>query len=585
MLFGFGLLGARLVHLQIVKHEELATQAENNRIAVVPIVPNRGLIVDRNGVVLANNYSAYTLEITPSKAGELEPLIDRLAQVVDIQTRDRKRLKRLLEESKSFESLPIRTKLTDEEVARFTAQRFRFPAWTSRRGSFRNYPLGEIGSHLLGYIGRINQAEKEAIEETEDAANYRGTEYIGKLGVEQSYEAELHGPPASRRSRPAPAAGRCGASRATRRRPATRWCCRWTSAAGAGRATVRRPARGALVALDPRNGEVLAFVSKPTFDPNLFVDGIDHESWKELNESIDKPLLNRALRGTYPPGSTFKPFMAMAALNTGKRSPSQIIYDGGTFQFGNHTFRSHGDTGLGPVDMTRAIVKSSNVYYYSLANEMGVDLMHDQLEPFGFGRKTGIDVEGEVTGLLPSTGVEAQGPKARAAEVVRRRDHLAGHRPGLQQLHHAAAVQRHRHAGVGRAALQAAPVREIEDVSTGERRPMAHVTLPPLPLKPEHVELITRALYGVTQEGTSVRSYLGAPYKTGGKTGTAQAVGIRPTRSTTPRRWKSTSATIRCTWRSRRWRRRPSRWPSSWSRTPASAPRPARRSRAACSTT
>ena len=187
VLFGFGLLGARLVHLQIVKHQELATQAENNRIAVVPIVPNRGLIVDRNGVVLANNYSAYTLEITPSKAGELEPLIDRLAEVVEIQTRDRKRLKRLLEESKSFESLPIRTKLTDEEVARFTAQRFRFPGVDIKARLFRNYPLGEVGSHLLGYIGRINQAEKEAIEETEDAANYRGTEYIGKLGIGMAF--------------------------------------------------------------------------------------------------------------------------------------------------------------------------------------------------------------------------------------------------------------------------------------------------------------------------------------------------------------------------------------------------------------
>ncbi|MBS0444153.1 MAG: penicillin-binding protein 2, partial [Proteobacteria bacterium] len=363
VLFGFGLLGARLVHLQIVKHQELATQAENNRIAVVPIVPNRGLIVDRNGVVLANNYSAYTLEITPSKAGELEPLIDRLAEVVEIQTRDRKRLKRLLEESKSFESLPIRTKLTDEEVARFTAQRFRFPGVDIKARLFRNYPLGEVGSHLLGYIGRINQAEKEAIEETEDAANYRGTEYIGKLGIEQSYEAELHGQTGFEEVETS-AGGR--PVRRLKSNPATPGNKVVLSVDIKLQALVEQlfgDRRGALVALDPRNGEVLAFVSKPTFDPNLFVDGIDHESWKELNESIDKPLLNRALRGTYPPGSTFKPFMAMAALNTGKRSPSQIIYDGGTFQFGNHTFRSHGDTGLGPVDMVRSIVKSSNVYY------------------------------------------------------------------------------------------------------------------------------------------------------------------------------------------------------------------------------
>ena len=528
VLFGFGLLGARLVHLQIVKHEELATQAENNRIAVVPIVPNRGLIVDRNGVVLANNYSAYTLEITPSKAGELEPLIDRLAEVVEIQTRDRKRLKRLLEESKSFESLPIRTKLTDEEVARFTAQRFRFPGVDIKARLFRNYPLGEIGSHLLGYIGRINQAEKEAIEETEDAANYRGTEYIGKLGVEQSYEAELHGQTGFEEVETS-AGGR--PVRRLKSNPATPGNKVVLSVDIKLQALVERlfgERRGALVALDPRNGEVLAFVSKPTFDPNLFVDGIDHESWKELNESIDKPLLNRALRGTYPPGSTFKPFMAMAALNTGKRSPSQIIYDGGTFQFGNHTFRSHGDTGLGPVDMVRSIVKSSNVYYYSLANELGVDLMHDQLEPFGFGRKTGIDVEGEVTGLLPSTEWKRKAYKKPelqkwyAGETISLGIGQGYNNFTMLQLSSATATL-----VSGGQRYKPRLVREIEDVSTGERRPMAHVTLPPLPLKPEHVELITRALYGVTQEGTSVRSYLGAPYKTGGKTGTAQAVGIR----------------------------------------------------------
>ncbi len=528
VLFGFGLLAARLVHLQIVKHDELATQAENNRIAVVPIVPNRGLIVDRNGVVLANNYSAYTLEITPSKAGALEPLIDRLAEVVDIQPRDRKRFKRLLEESKKLESLPIRTRLTDEEVARFTAQRFRFPGVDIKARLFRNYPLGETGSHLIGYIGRINQAEKEAIEETEDAANYRGTEYIGKLGVEQSYEAELHGTTGFEEVETS-AGGR--PVRRLRSNPATPGNKVVLSVDIRLQALVEQlfgERRGALVALDPRNGEVLAFVSKPTFDPNLFVDGIDHENWKELNESIDKPLLNRALRGTYPPGSTFKPFMAMAALNTGKRAPSQVIFDGGTFQFGNHTFRSHGDHGLGPVDMTRSIVKSSNVYYYSLANEMGVDLMHEQLEPFGFGRKTGIDVDGEVTGVLPSTEwkrktyKKPEQQKWYAGETISLGIGQGYNNFTMLQLASATATL-----VSGGQRYKPRLVREIEDVATGERRPTSSVALPPLPLKPEHVELINRALYGVTQEGTSVRSYLGAPYKTGGKTGTAQAVGIR----------------------------------------------------------
>ena len=283
-----------------------------------------------------------------------------------------------------------------------------------------------------------------------------------------------------------------------------------------------------VIDVDPRNGGVLAFVSKPTFDPNLFVDGIDSENWQMLNESIDKPLLNRALRGTYPPGSTYKPFMAMAALNTGKRSPTTIIQDGGTFQFGNHTFRSHGDVGLGPVDMVRSIVKSSNVYYYSLANELGVDTIHDQLEPFAFGRKTGIDIQGEVTGLLPSTDW-----KRHAYKLPEQKRWYAGETISLGigqgynnftmlQLASATATL-----SSGGLRFQPRLVREIEDVVTRERRLVASEALPSLPLQPEHVELIRSAMYGVTQEGTSARVFVGAPYATGGKTGTAQAVGIR----------------------------------------------------------
>jgi penicillin-binding protein 2 len=528
VLFTFGLLGARLVHLQVYKHDELSTQAENNRIAVVPMVPNRGLIVDRKGVVLANNYSAYTLEITPSKSGDLEPLIDQLAAIVDIQPRDRKRFKRLMEESKSFESLPIRTKLSDEEVARFTAQRFKFPGVDIKARLFRNYPLGETGAHLLGYIGRINQAEKEKLDDSDDAANYRGTEYIGKLGVEQSYEAELHGATGFEEVETS-AAGR--PVRRLKSNPATPGNTVILSIDIRLQALVEQmfgDRRGALVALDPRSGEVLAFVSKPTFDPNLFVDGIDSESWKELNESIDKPLLNRALRGTYPPGSTFKPFMAMAALNTGKRAPNQITYDGGTFQFGNHTFRSHGDHGLGQVDMARSIIKSSNVYYYSLANDMGVDLMHEQLEPFAFGRKTGIDVEGEVTGLLPSTEWKRKAYKRPEQQKWYPGETISlGIGQGynnftMLQLASATATL-----VSGGQRFKPRLVREVEDVVSRERKRIASDALPPLPLKAEHVELINRALYAVTQEGTSVRSFIGAPYKSGGKTGTAQAVGIR----------------------------------------------------------
>ncbi len=529
VLFCFSLLSARLVYLQVFRHDELSTQAEANRIAVVPVVPNRGLIVDRNGIVLATNYSAYTLEVSPRRGADLDALIDELAQIVEIAPRDRRRFKRLQEELKGADSLPIRTKLTDEEVARFTAQRFRFPGVEVKARLFRSYPLGEVGSHMLGYIGRVNQAEKQGMEDWSDEqqANYKGTEYIGKLGLEQSYEAELHGTTGFEEVETS-AGGR--AVRRLDSHPSTPGNKLVLSVDIRLQAMVEElfgDRRGALVAIDPRSGEVLAFVSMPTFDPNLFVDGIDTESWRELNESIDKPLLNRALRGTYPPGSTFKPFMAMAALRTGKRSPTMVINDGGSFQFGNHTFRSHGDHGLGPVDMVKSIVKSSNVYYYSLANEMGVDLMHDQLEPFGLGVKTGIDLENEVTGLLPSTEW-----KRRYYKKPEQQKWYAGETISLgigQGYNNFTALQLASASATlvsGGQRFKPRLVREIEDVGTHARRLVAHDALTPLPLKPEHVDLIRRALYGVTQDGTSTRVFVGAPYASGGKTGTAQAVGI-----------------------------------------------------------
>jgi len=531
VLLCFGLLGWRMVVLQVVRHDELALQAEANRIAVLPVVPNRGLIVDRNGVVLATNYSAYTLEITPSRVqGEIDAVIDSLAEVVPIETRDRRRFKRLQDESKNFESLPIRTKLTDEEVARFTAQRFRFPGVDVRARLFRSYPAGEVGSHLIGYIGRINAAEKKAMEEwaDEDLANYRGTEVIGKLGLEQRYERELHGTTGFEEVETS-AGGR--AVRRLKSHPATPGNTLVLSIDIKLQALVEQlfgDRRGALVAIDPRNGEVLAFVSKPTFDPNLFVDGIDQENWRALNDSIDKPLLNRALRGTYPPGSTFKPFMAMAALTSGKRGPGTIVHDGGSFHFGGHEFRSHGDHGLGPVDMRRSIVQSSNVYYYSLANEMGVDLMHEQLLPFGLGRKTDIDLDGEVTGLLPSTAW-----KKRAYRKPEQQKWYAGETISLgigQGYNNFTMLQLASATATlvsGGQRFEPRLVREIRNIVTHQATPVAGQALAPLPFKPEHVALVMNAMHGVTQEGTSTRVFAGAPYKTGGKTGTAQAVGVK----------------------------------------------------------
>ena len=530
VLVGFGLLVTRLVYLQVVRHDELSTRAENNRIAVVPIVPNRGRIVDRHGVVLATNYTAYTLEITPSKVPDLEATINGLAEFIDIQARDRRRFKRQLEESKSFESLPIRNRLSDEELARFIAQRYRFPGVDVKARLFRNYPYGELASHLIGYIGRINQAEKQAMDDWDDEAqaNYRGTEYIGKLGLEQAYESQLHGTTGFEQIETS-AGGR--AVRRLSSQPATPGNTLVLSVDIKLQALVEElfgARRGALVAIDPRNGEVLAFVSKPTFDPNLFVDGIDVENWRELNESIDKPLLNRALRGTYPPGSTFKPFMAMAALNTGKRGPSVIINDPGFFMFGGHRYGSPENERGGAMDMRRSIVESSNVYYYTLANEMGVDLIHDQLKPFGFGRRTGIDLEGEVTGILPSTEW-----KRRTYKRPEQRKWYAGETISLgigqgyntfTMLQVATAMST---LASGGQRFEPRLVREVEDLVSRERKPVEKKSLEPLPLKPEHVQVILQAMNGVTIGGTSAKVFAGAPYQSGGKTGTAQAVGIR----------------------------------------------------------
>ena len=527
VLLAFGVLVARLVFLQVYRHDALNERAESNRTAVVPIVPNRGLILDRNGVVLANNHSAFTLEITPSKVPNLEATLLELEQLIEIQPRDKRRFKKLRDESKNFESLPIRTRMSDEEVARFAAQSYRFPGIEIKARLFRNYPHAELGSHIVGYIGRINPKEKEHIEETDEEGNYRGTDYIGKLGIEQSFEKQLHGTTGVEQVETS-AGGH--AVRKLNSSPSTPGDTVVLSLDIRLQKLVEDmfgDRRGALVALDPRNGDVLAFVSKPTFDPNLFVDGIDTESWQQLNESVDKPLLNRALRGTYPPGSTYKPFMAMAALETGKRSAATVISDNASWTFGGHTFRSHGDIALGSVDMYRAIVKSSNVYFYSLANEMGVDLMHDFMKPLGFGQITGIDINGEVRGVLPNQAWKRQNYK----------------RPEQQKWYPGETIS----LGIGQgyntftmlqlaqatAVLANDGVKHTPRLVIGTQDAVTRTTLPhPAPqavdlgYQPENVAVIRRALVGVTQEGTSARVFAGAGYVSGGKTGTAQAVTI-----------------------------------------------------------
>ena len=526
VLGGFALIGWRLYVLQVLRHDAYAERAETNRTAVVPIVPNRGEILDRNGVVLATNYKSYTLEITPSRTGKpVDEVIDAIHQVVEISPRDRRRFKRLQEDSRTFESLPVRMRLTDEEVARFAAQRYRFPGVEIKARLFRTYPLGETGGHIVGYLGRINQRDKERIEDSDDAANYRGTDYIGKLGVEASYEKVLHGTTGVEQMETS--AGGHAVRRLGSHPAVPGESIRLSIDINLQKLVedMYGERRGALVAIDPQNGEVLAFVSKPTFDPNLFVEGIDQESWSELNESINKPLLNRALRGTYPPGSTYKPFMGLAALETGKRQPGTVIMDGGSWTFGGHTLRS--GHALGPVDLYRSIVKSSNVYFYQLANDMGVNAIHDFMKPLGFGQITGIDIPGETRGVLPSTEWKrttykrAAQQKWYAGETISLGIGQGYNNFTMLQLASATATL-----AAGGTKHTPHLVKAEQDPQTLQFKDIAQPPGADLGYKAANVALVKRGMVGVTQEGTSRGVFAGAPYLSGGKTGTAQAVTI-----------------------------------------------------------
>ena len=529
--FCFSLLAARFVWLQVYRHDHYAAQAEDNRISVVPVVPNRGLILDRNGVVLARNFSAYTLEITPSKLKiDLDETIDQLAELVEITTKDRKRFRKLLEDNRNFESSPIRTRLTDEEVARFTVQRYRFPGVEIQARLFRQYPLGATASHVTGYIGRISSRDVAAIEERDDSANYSGSDHIGKEGLEKSYEQQLHGITGYEEVEVS-AGGR--AVRTLSRTPASPGNNLILSIDIELQKVVEEAFgdhRGALVAIEPATGDILAYVSMPTFDPNLFVEGIDQQSWDQLNTSQDRPLFNRPLSGAYPPGSTYKPFMALAALELGKRKPGDTIADPGFFVLGNHRFRDDKEGGHGMVDMRRSIVASCDTYYYQLANDLGVDAMHDFMKPFGFGQLTGIDLENERTGLLPSTAWKRSAYRKREQQRWYAGETISlGIGQGYNaftplQLAHAVSTLANN--GV---VMKPHLVKIIENGTTRERT----VTVPKesyrIPLDQANINIIKDAMVGVTTEqgGTGYRTFAKAEYISAGKTGTAQVIAIK----------------------------------------------------------
>ncbi|OGS95359.1 MAG: penicillin-binding protein 2 [Gallionellales bacterium RIFCSPLOWO2_12_FULL_57_18] len=517
----------RFVYLQAVRHSYYQTLAESNRIFIVPIVPNRGLILDRNGVELARNFSGYTLEIKPNQTADVEATINELSTLIEVTQKDRKRFKKQLAESRNFETLMIRSRLSDEEAARFVAQQYRFPGVEIKARLFRDYPFGEKTAHLIGYIGRINQTDMKLLEDSDLASNYRGSDYIGKTGLEQSYESELHGTTGIEQVE-VDAGGR-----------AVRMLS--SVAPVSGNTLVLSidvklqeiaeqsfgDYRGALVAIDPNNGDVLAFVSKPGYDPNPFIDGIDTQSWDELNNSPDVPLNNRALRGQYPPGSTIKPFMALAGLNFNTRTPEETISDQGVFYLpgSSRQYRDWKVGGHGSVNMFKAITVSCDTYFYGLATELGIDNIFNYLSRFGFGKKTGIDLEGETPGLLPSQEWKMK----RYQQIWYPGDTVS---VGIGQgynlvtpLQLAFATATLANNGV---AYKPHLVKEVRSLRSSENRFIAKDPIYGLNIDPAHLDLVKRAMVAVTQPGgTAVYASLGTPYHIAGKTGTAQVIAMK----------------------------------------------------------
>jgi len=392
---------ARLYYLQVIQYEYHSTLSENNRVHVQPIPPTRGLIFDRNGVVVADNRPSFSLSMTRERAGDWEQVLDVIVEVLELTPEDRTLFeKRMRQGRRPFEPVPILFELSEEQIARIAVNQFRLPGVEVVAQLVRHYPQGEHFAHSVGYVGRINEAELKVL----DPVNYSGTHHIGKTGIERFYEPQLHGQVGYeevetnargrvlrvlKRTDPVPGAD-IVLSMDIRLQEAA-------EAALGGR-------RGSVVALDPNTGEVLAMVSQPSFDPNLFVTGIGFKAYSELRDSPDRPLFNRVLRGLYPPGSTIKPAVAIAGLDSGVVTPSTRVYDPGFYQLPNydHKYRNWNRSGDGSVDLQTAIMRSNDTYFYDLAHKMGIDRLYSYMSRFGIGQKVALDMFEESPGLMPS---------------------------------------------------------------------------------------------------------------------------------------------------------------------------------------
>ncbi len=394
------ILVLRLAELQLLEHKHFTTKSIDNRVRVEPIPPTRGLIYDRNGILLAQNLPTHSLEITPEKVKDLEQTIAQLGEIIDISEGNLKRFKQLRKQQRRFDSIPVRIGLTEEEIARFSINRHRFPGVEIKAKLLRTYPLGEETAHVLGYVGRINQQELKTL----DASNYSGTSHVGKSGVEKFYERQLHGEVGSRRVEVNAMGRTLRVLDSKPPKPGVNLYLSLDVKLQREAITALGEENGSVVAIDPADGSILAMVSNPGFDPNLFVNGISNRDYKALQTSPDKPLFNRALRGRYPPGSTTKPLIGLAGLELKRTSKSREEICRGYFQLPNseHKYRDWKKWGHGPMNIKNAIIESCDVYFYDLANKLGIDHIHDYLSKFGFGQDPEVDISGAISGLLPS---------------------------------------------------------------------------------------------------------------------------------------------------------------------------------------
>jgi penicillin-binding protein 2 len=394
------ILLSRLLYLQVIEHQHFTTLSEDNRVKLQPIPPNRGLIFDRNGILLANNLPSYRLEITPEQVDNMPATLDALTEFIEINKDDRDRFEKLLARKPRFEAIPLRFHLNGEEVASFAVNRHRFPGVEITAGLARQYPQGRLAAHAIGYVGRIDEQALQHL----DTSDYRGTTHIGKIGIEKSFESKLHGRVGVQQVETTAQGRILRVLQRTPPIPGNNLYLTLDSRVQAIAEQAFGDYAGSAIAIDPRNGDILAFVSLPAYDPNPFVNGIAYDDYAALKEDDKEPLFNRALRGQYPPGSTIKPFMGLAGLEQGITGSHSKTYCPGFYTLPNNTrkFRDWKRGGHGTVDLHKAIVQSCDVYFYDLALSLGIDRMHDYLQHFGFGRKTGIDIQGELSGLLPS---------------------------------------------------------------------------------------------------------------------------------------------------------------------------------------